>query len=149
MSDPDDRRERDAGAAAADLMDALPTGWSTVMVDGRRWGVTITTHGDGASRSLQARELAGSAVVGANLYTTSSGPVLRPCDVSSDTVVAFLRSATPVPPRDDGQVYMVALDLPSWVPTRVANLATEWVHRARSWWHRDGFRKRGRRPGPH
>ena len=78
------------GSLAA-LIDSVPEGWSVVEYDGRRYGVTRTTRADGRSSSLFAEELGGIDVVSANVYRTSTGEVLRPCEMPAQKVLAFLR----------------------------------------------------------
>ena len=86
------------GSLAA-LVDGVPEGWSVVEYDGRRYGVTRTTRARGRMSSLFAEELGGTDVVSANVYRTSSGDVLKPCEMPSQKVLAFLRRE---PWRPDG-----------------------------------------------
>jgi hypothetical protein len=80
----------------ARLVDRVPEGWSVVDHDGRRYGLTRVTRAGGRSSSIFARDLAGTDVVSANVYRTSTGYVLRPCEMPADRVLAFLRAE----PRD-------------------------------------------------
>lgn len=86
----------------AGLFDRFPLGYSQVEHDGRRWGVTVRRSDDGRRRSITAVDLAGTEVVGANLYTTSSGvELLRPCEVPAADVEQLLEHARVVPERRD------------------------------------------------
>jgi hypothetical protein len=75
------------------LVDALPDGWSEVAYAGRRYGLTKITHGSGRSLSVYAEQLGGTDVVSANVYRTASGDVLKPCEMSQQKVLDFLREA--------------------------------------------------------
>lgn len=72
------------------LFDRLPEGWSEVTYAGRRYGVTRTTRVGGRQQSVYAEELGGTHVVSANLYATSTGPLLKPCEMPADVVLEFL-----------------------------------------------------------
>ncbi len=78
------------------LFDRLPVGWSVVVFEGRRYGVTRTVHGEGRSQSVYAEALDGSDVVSANLYDVGEG-ILRPCEMPEARVLAFLRGQVPDP----------------------------------------------------
>ena len=87
-----------AAAAAVDLaalVDQVPEGWTLVEFEGCRYGLTRTTHGSGRSASIFAERLGGTDVVSANVYRTSAGDVLRPCEMPAATVLAFLRGWQP------------------------------------------------------
>ena len=81
------------------LVDGVPEGWSVVERDGRRYGLTRVTRAGGRSSSIFAEELGGTDVVSANVYRTSNGEVLKPCEMSARKVLAFLRQE---PWRPDG-----------------------------------------------
>ena len=75
---------------------AWPQGWFTASYDGRRYGVTNTAHADGRSLKLYAEELGGPDFVSLNLYLPPEGaPMLRPCEMPVEKVMAFIRAATP------------------------------------------------------
>ena len=72
------------------LFERLPEGWSEVLVDGRRYGVTRTVRVGGRQQSVYAEQLGGTDVVSANLYSTAAGDVLKPCEMPAAKVLAFL-----------------------------------------------------------
>lgn len=74
----------------ADLMAALPVGYSEVRYRGRRWSVTRTVQQDGRVEKLWAEELGGRGVVSANLYLLPSGEQLRPCEMPVSQVLDLL-----------------------------------------------------------
>lgn len=77
------------------LVDRVPEGWTVVLYDGRRYGLTRTTRAAGRSVSLLAEELGGTDVVSANVYRTSDGDALKPCEMPEEKVLAFLRGWEP------------------------------------------------------
>ncbi|MBT2486744.1 MULTISPECIES: peptide methionine sulfoxide reductase [unclassified Microbacterium] len=86
----DDARHDDLDA----LVDAIPEGWSRVRIDGQDWGVTRTTRAAGGVISVDADRLADDERFGANVWRTSDGTVLRPCEVPPEKVMHFLRAAS-------------------------------------------------------
>jgi hypothetical protein len=72
----------------------MPEGWSVVDYDGRRYGLTRVTRAGGGSLSIFAEELGGTDTISANVYRTSTGDVLRPCEMPAAKVLAFLRGAS-------------------------------------------------------
>lgn len=79
--------------SVADLLAAVPDGWSVATYGGRRYGVTKTLRAGGRSVSVYAEELGGQDVISANLYLTDSGEAFRPCEMPAEKVLAFLRGA--------------------------------------------------------
>lgn len=70
---------------------ALPTGYSTGLYEGRRWGMTKTVSDNGQRAKLYGEELGGNDHVSFNLYYLSDGsPRLKPCEMPEAKVVAFL-----------------------------------------------------------
>jgi len=76
------------------LVDRVPDGWSVATYDGRRYGVTKETRAGGRAISVYAEELGGTDVVSTNVYVTTGGEELRPCEMPAEKVLAFLREAT-------------------------------------------------------
>lgn len=75
------------------LLRAIPEGWTRAEVDGQAWGVTRVTRAGGKVISLDAERLGGAEQLGANVWITSKGPILRPCEVPAEMVMQFLRAA--------------------------------------------------------
>lgn len=73
-------------------LSALPFGYSEGHDAGQRYGLTLRCSGHGKRISLFARQLTGPDIVGFNLYRLSSGESgLKPCEMSCEKVVAFVR----------------------------------------------------------
>lgn len=66
-------------------------GYSQGVFDGRRWGVTVGRSPDQKRIWVYAEDLAGTDIVSFNLYRLeNSGTALKPCEMSSEKVVAFV-----------------------------------------------------------
>ena len=77
----------------AALIRAIPEGWTRVQIAGRGWGITRTTRAGGKTISFDAERLGGNEHLGANVWVTSEGSILRPCEVPEEKVMQFLRDA--------------------------------------------------------
>ncbi len=77
------------------LLARVPEGWTAVSYEGRRYGLSRTTHTGGRSVSLYAEELGGSDVVSANVFRLTGGAELRPCEMPAAKVLAFLEAWRP------------------------------------------------------
>jgi hypothetical protein len=74
-----------------ELFERVPEGWSEVVYDGRRYGVTRTVRLGGRQQSVYAEELGGTDVVSANLYLPDAGEeAFRPCEMPAAKVRSFL-----------------------------------------------------------
>jgi hypothetical protein len=72
-------------------LEHFPDGYSEGVFDGSRWAVTIKRSPDQKRIWLYAEDLAGTDIVSFNLYRLeNSGTALKPCEMSSDKVVAFV-----------------------------------------------------------
>ena len=98
---PDDADDADDAALdLAALVDRVPPGWTEVAYAGSRWGLSRTDRAGGASTALYAERLGGPGVVSANVWRTSAGELLRPCEMPAREVLDFLRGWAPS--HDDG-----------------------------------------------
>ncbi|MCQ1572721.1 hypothetical protein NFO65_18490 [Neorhizobium galegae] len=74
----------------------LPDGYLEGNFDGRRWGVTVRRSGDGRRLWLFGEELGGTDVVSFNRYLLDGDQsALKPCEMSSDKVIAFVLKFRP------------------------------------------------------
>jgi hypothetical protein len=75
---------------------ALPDGYGQGEFEGRRWGATVKRSEDGKRIWLFAEDLSGDDIVSFNLYRLDNGRhALKPCEMSSDKVVAFVLGYRP------------------------------------------------------
>lgn len=89
MEDMDQSRDQELDT----LIGAIPEGWSRMQIAGRSWGVTRTTRAGGKVISIDAERLGDTEQLGANVWITSEGATLRPCEVPAEKVMRFLRAA--------------------------------------------------------
>ncbi|AWB86792.1 peptide methionine sulfoxide reductase [Mycetocola zhujimingii] len=75
------------------LIGAIPEGWTRVQIAGQGWGITRTTRAGGRTISFDAEHLGNNEYLGANVWNTSEGSVLRPCEVPEEKVMQILRDA--------------------------------------------------------
>lgn len=69
----------------------IPEGYSEGDFGAGRWGATVKRSPDGKRVWLYAEDLAGSDIVSFNLYLLeASGSTLKPCEMSSEKVIAFV-----------------------------------------------------------
>ena len=74
-------------------LERFADGYTQGMFEGRAWGVTIKRSADRNRVWLYAEDLAGTDIVSFNLYRLKgAGLTLKPCEMSSDKVVAFVLS---------------------------------------------------------
>lgn len=80
----------------AALVDRIPPGWSEVGYHGRRWGLRRTDHVGGRTVAIQAEELGGTGWVSTNVLQLTDGPLLKPCEMPAEQVLAFLQGWAPL-----------------------------------------------------
>ncbi len=74
----------------------LPDGYSDGTYEGRRFCLIVRRSNDGRRNSLFAKELGGTDIVSFNLYRFTSGRAsLKPCEMSTGKVVAFVLDVQP------------------------------------------------------
>lgn len=73
------------------LLANVPAGWSRHTIGKQSWGVSRVEHADGRSTTLTAEQLGSPVRFSANVWHTSRGLVLRPCEVPADVVISFLQ----------------------------------------------------------
>ena len=75
------------------LIRAIPEGWTRVQIAGHGWAITRTTRAGGKTISFDAERLGDKEHLGANVWNTSEGAILRPCEVPEEKVMQVLRDA--------------------------------------------------------
>ena len=77
-------------AQTAERILALPEGYVRGAYGERSYGIITETFAAGRSRKVLARELGGPDLISCNLYLTSRGPLLKPCEMPIEKVQDFL-----------------------------------------------------------
>ncbi|KQR72961.1 hypothetical protein [Rhizobium sp. Leaf341] len=81
----------DFAAAFEKALACLPSGYLDGCYDGEPWNATLRRSADGRRVWLFARALKQTDIVSFNLYRTRrGGTLLKPCEMSSAKVVAFV-----------------------------------------------------------
>lgn len=75
------------------LLESIPEGWTRTEIDGHAWGVSRTTKVNGRIVSVYAERLDNTETISANIWQTSDGPLLKPCEMPAPKVMKFLRAA--------------------------------------------------------
>ena len=75
--------------------DALPIGTFDGVAAGRRYIVTRSQIVSGRGDKLVAEARDGSDYISLNLYRLATGPLLKPCEMPSEKVIAFVLALTP------------------------------------------------------
>ena len=78
-----------------DALARLPDGHSEGSHAGAPWRATVNRSPDGRRVWLLAEALGGPGLVGFNLYTTATGPQLKPCEMPAQTVIDFVLGYLP------------------------------------------------------
>lgn len=75
-----------------ELLARVPEGWTRFEIDGQPWAVSRVARARGRSVTLEAEQLGTTDRFGANIWLTSSGAVLKPCEVPAEKVLELLRA---------------------------------------------------------
>ncbi|MCD2257806.1 peptide methionine sulfoxide reductase [Psychroserpens luteolus] len=70
----------------------LPKGYSEVLFQDKKYGITRTDFNKGKSIKIYAEELAGNDFISLNYYITSDKEVLKPCEMPDEKVLQFLNN---------------------------------------------------------
>ena len=70
----------------------IKQGFTEVVYEGKRYGVTRTDFNQGKSIKIYAEELGGNDFISLNYYITSTAELLKPCEMPEDKVIHFLQN---------------------------------------------------------
>lgn len=73
-----------------DKIKSIPPGYSEVIYQGRKYGLSRTDFNDGRSLKVYAEELGGKDFISFNYYLTSTDHHLKPCEMPAEKVIDFL-----------------------------------------------------------
>ncbi len=73
-------------------IEQLPMGYSEVLYNNKKYGVTLTHFNEGKSLKLYAEELGGNDFISLNYYITESKELLKPCEMPEQKVIQFLNN---------------------------------------------------------
>jgi hypothetical protein len=75
---------------------ALAIGYSEVLYQEKRYGVTRKDFNGGRSIKVYAEELGGNHFISFNYYFTAQSNILKPCEKPEESVIHFLENFVPV-----------------------------------------------------
>lgn len=70
----------------------IPIGYSEIIYEYRKYGVTRTDFNSGKSLKIFAKELSGKDFISFNYYMTNQDDLLKPCEMPSQKVIDFLKN---------------------------------------------------------
>lgn len=70
----------------------LPIGYSEVIYENKKYGLTRTDFNRGKSIKIYAKELGGKNFISLNYYIISKRELLKPCEMSDQKVIHFLKN---------------------------------------------------------
>lgn len=71
---------------------SIPLGYSQVLYQKRKYGVSRQEYNNGKSIKLYAEELGGKDFVSLNYYITDTVGILKPCEMAKKKVIDFLNN---------------------------------------------------------
>ncbi len=74
----------------------LNDGYSTVIYNDRKYGLSKTVFNNGKSIKLFAEELGGKDFISLNYYITDQTELLKPCEMPKSKVLDFLYNLKPI-----------------------------------------------------
>jgi len=75
-----------------DRLKAFPEGAREVRFNGRRYLMRKETRLGGRLIKLYAEELGGNDFISLNYYETAAKPLLKPCEMPAEKVIAFIEN---------------------------------------------------------
>jgi len=70
----------------------IPEGYSEGIYASKKYGITKNSFNNGNSFKIFGKELQGKDFVSLNYYLTSKNALLKPCEMSEEKVVHFLKN---------------------------------------------------------
>ena len=74
------------------LIHGLQNGYSVVVYNDKKYGVTKSEFNKGNSFKVYAEELGGNDFISLNYYITSNDEKLKPCEMDDEKVIHFLNN---------------------------------------------------------
>ncbi|MEO0895694.1 MAG: peptide methionine sulfoxide reductase [Bacteroidota bacterium] len=68
----------------------IPIGYSEVVYNGRKYGLSRSDFNQGKSLKVYGEELGGNDFISFNYYLTEKGSLLKPCEMPQEKVEKFI-----------------------------------------------------------
>jgi len=75
---------------------SLPLGYSEILYEGKKYGVTRSEFNNGKSIKFYAEELGGKDFISLNYYITNQNELLKPCEMPEQKVIRFINQLKPI-----------------------------------------------------
>ncbi|WP_149276245.1 peptide methionine sulfoxide reductase [Pareuzebyella sediminis] len=72
-------------------IDRIAEGYSEGLYHGKKFGIVKSVFNNGKSSKVYAKELGGNNFISLNYYITKNNHKLKPCEMSDEKVINFLR----------------------------------------------------------
>ncbi|WP_136480279.1 peptide methionine sulfoxide reductase [Cognatitamlana onchidii] len=69
----------------------IPEGYSEGFYEGVKYGITKSVFNNSKSFKIYAKELQGTNFISLNFYITAKKEFLKPCEMTEQKVIAFLK----------------------------------------------------------
>jgi hypothetical protein len=76
----------------AKRIEKIPLGYSEVLYNDKKYGLTKNEFNNGKSFKIYAEELGGNDFISLNYYSTTSKNLLKPCEMTKQKVVHFIKN---------------------------------------------------------
>lgn len=74
------------------IIQRIPEGYNIVSFKGKKYGLVKNIFNKGKSFKVYANELGGTDFISLNYYCLKNGDALKPCEMSEEKVVNFLKN---------------------------------------------------------
>ena len=75
-------------------IDTIPLGYSEGIYETQKYGITKSIFNNGKSIKIYAEELGATNFISLNYYITSKKDLIKPCEMSKQKVIHFLKNVT-------------------------------------------------------
>ena len=75
-------------------IDTIPLGYSEGIYETQKYGITKSIFNKGKSIKIYAEELGATNFISLNYYITSKKDLIKPCEMSKQKVIHFLKNVT-------------------------------------------------------
>lgn len=74
-----------------ELINKIPDGYSEAIYNNSRYSINKRSFNNGKSFKIYAKELKGKDFISLNFYITNNKKIIKPCEMTLEKVLAFLK----------------------------------------------------------
>lgn len=75
-----------------EILEKIPLGYSEVLYQNRKYGLTKSAFNQGRSYKIYAKELGGKDFISLNIYLLTDKTQIKPCEMPEQKVIHFLNN---------------------------------------------------------